>query len=727
MLKKLHSFRYPLFILIFLCLTLFEIIADDHSSVSLTHRMMLLAFQIGIILLLARFGGIIMKKINMPSVLGELLIGIIIGPTLLGGIPFPGFEQGLFPFPIIEGSIQISPELYGLASIASIILLFMAGLETDLSLFLRFALKGSLVGIGGVAASFFFGFGCGLLIPWVNTAQALFLGIFSVATSVGITARIFSSRQKMDSPEGVTVLAAAVIDDILGIVFLAIIMGVVDLISGDNAQGLDWGKIGLIAVKAISVWIGFTLIGLLASRKIAAFLKLFKNMTAFSILAFGLALLLAGIFEQAGLAMIIGAYVMGLSLSRTDISLVIQEKLRSLHDFLVPIFFVVMGMMVDVQVFLNPHVLVFGLIYSAIVIAGKLIGCGGSSLFLGFNPRGALRIGLGMVPHGEVTLIVAGIGMTAGILNGDVFGMAIMMTMVTALLTPPLLNLALKGKRGTRGKEEKSESEISQFDFPESELTDLMVSRVLRAFDQEGFYLHRRDLENINYQMRRENIFITMTITDTGLTFISSREDTALIKTVVYESLLALDKTVRKLQQVVKKQDMRADIIVKESRIEGNIFRFLQPENIILNIKADEKEAVIEELLDSLIKNGLVQDKETSFQALLEREKQMSTGMQNGIALPHAKTDTVSVLTVAAGLKKEGMDFDSLDKKPSRIFFLVLSPKDVRGPHLQFLSGVGSILKDEKAREALLNSQNKEEFKDYLIKSAKQKEKQRGR
>ncbi len=193
----------------------------EHSSPSMVHRMMILAMQLGVIVIAARFGNILFRRLKLPGVVGELMTGVIIGPFLLGGIGFPGFPDGLFHVhsAIAVGYIPVSPELYGICSIASIILLFLVGLETDIGLFMRYSLAGSAVGIGGVTVSFFVGnFMAVMFSPMLfgeqlgfMDAPCLFLGIISTATSVGISARILSEKRKLDSPEGVTILAGAVI------------------------------------------------------------------------------------------------------------------------------------------------------------------------------------------------------------------------------------------------------------------------------------------------------------------------------------------------------------------------------------------------------------------------------------------------------------------------------------------------------------------------------------
>lgn len=305
------------------------------DGVDMTHRMMLLMLQLGVILFIARIGNMLLERMRMPGVLGELMAGVLIGPYLLGALPMPGLPHGLFP--LGEG-FPLSPELYGICSLAAIVLLFMVGLETDIKLFLRYSVAGSLVGVGGVTASFILGdtlcsvFSSSLFGQHYGfmDAPCLFLGIISTATSVGITARILADQKKVDSPEGVTVLAGAVIDDVLGIILLAIGLGV---ITASTATGsLDWAHIAIIAGKAGGIWLGATVIGLAVSHRISLLLKWFGDRSSIAVMALGLALILAGLFEEAGLAMIVGAYVMGLSLSKTDISHVVRERLSPIAN-----------------------------------------------------------------------------------------------------------------------------------------------------------------------------------------------------------------------------------------------------------------------------------------------------------------------------------------------------------------------------------------------------------
>jgi Kef-type K+ transport system membrane component KefB len=304
--------------------------ASPEKNLEMGHLMTVLVLEMALIVVAARtFGLIFSRYLKLPRVLGELVAGMAIGPYALGSIHLPILGQPLFPQK--AGVLPVSPELYGLAIIASIVLLFLAGLETDLSTFLRYSIIGTMVGIGGVLFSFVLGDLVAVwLLPGVDSFMsptALFLGTLSTATSVGITARILSEKRKMSSPEGVTILAGAVLDDVLGIILLAVVVGISKI--GTEGGQINWGEIGIIGLKAFGFWIICTVLGIIFAKRISKLLKWFKSSDAIAGVSLGLALFLAGLAEMVGLAMIIGAYVMGLSLSQTDISHELRTPLTS--------------------------------------------------------------------------------------------------------------------------------------------------------------------------------------------------------------------------------------------------------------------------------------------------------------------------------------------------------------------------------------------------------------
>jgi Kef-type K+ transport system membrane component KefB len=516
--------------------------------------------QLGVLIVCTRIGGVWLRRwLRLPGVLGELLVGMAIGPYALGRLGWP-IVGDLFR---LTESGAVSPELYAIATFASIVLLFLSGLETDLSTFLRYSLAGSVVGIFGAAFSFYLGAGCavwfGLAPGWLSP-PALFLGAIATATSVGISARILSERRKMDSPEGVTILAAAVFDDVLGIIVLAVVVGMVR--ATDNGEGVSWAHVGAIALKAFGFWIAATASGLLLARRFAIFLKTFKTPGAIAALALGFALLLAGLSEMVGLAMIIGAYVMGLSLSRTDIVQLIQAEIQGLQNVLVPVFFGVMGMMVDLAAISS--VLKIGVVYSLLAIFSKVAGCALPALFCGFNRHGAVRIGMGMLPRGEVALIVAGIGLATGAIGHDVFGIAVLMTLVTTMLGPMLLAGSFENPApGVRHPQDSAKTQSRQITlaFPSVDMADFMLARVVHAFRQEEFYVYRLSPDSPTYHVRKDDMFLTLEFEGSTLSLYVAAQYETLARLIIAEEMLTLRSMLHMAQENVDLDSMEHSLI----------------------------------------------------------------------------------------------------------------------------------------------------------------------
>jgi Kef-type K+ transport system membrane component KefB len=268
-------------------------------------------------------------------------------------------------------------------------------------------------------------------------------------------------------------------------------------------------------------------------------------------LSLGLALLLAGLAETVGLAMIIGAYVMGLSLSQTDIADQVRERLHGLYAYLVPIFFAVMGLMVDFQA-LGP-VVVFGLIFSAAAIAGKLIGCGIPALSFGFNLKGAFRIGAGMLPRGEVTLIVAGIGLSSGAIGPDLFGVAVMTLLVSSVIAPPVLIGSFRGGAGHRTAEADAmvaDSRQVTLQLPSVYAADFVRGRIIEAFRAEEFFVSRIDMNSRIYRIRQDEVNITMVQQDGTITLSTPVEHEQLVRLLLLEELVELKELIGSLQKM---------------------------------------------------------------------------------------------------------------------------------------------------------------------------------
>jgi Kef-type K+ transport system membrane component KefB len=474
----------------------------------LTLKITCVLVQLAVVLIFAKLGGAVAERLHIPGVLGELGAGMLIGPFALGSIlqiPIHGQWIPLFPEPLVDavkGSVEwpVSDEFWFFAQLASIFLLFITGLHTNLKQFLKYMGPASLVAVGGVVLPFFFGAFLTALFSesvwhaklfWYSP-QSLFVGAVMVATSVGITARVLSDIKRLDTPEGVTILGAAVVDDVLGILVLSI----VSALAGDNGKGFDVNHILWISVKAFGFWLGLTFIGLALANKIEWLFSKVKYPGARLGLTLGLVLLCSAVSEMFGLAFIIGAYSIGLALSKTKMAHTLMEELSPINDFVVPIFFAAMGMLVNFKAL--GYTAGFGLILCVLAIIGKIIGCGIPSLLAGFSMKGAIRIGIGMLPRGEVALIMAGVGLAGGYINSSIFGVAILMTLVTTVIAPLLLVPSFKWKGSGLRKAEPIKPEIVPLTYKVSltpALARILVQTFLALAVKKGFELNLDEAE----------------------------------------------------------------------------------------------------------------------------------------------------------------------------------------------------------------------------------------
>ena len=740
----------------------------------LSEKMMLLALQIGIILFAAKLGGMLASLMRLPSVLGELGAGIVIGPWALGGI---GFGSGLFKYGLFRGielkaltdaalaagantPFTVTPELYGICTIASVVLLFLSGIETNLKMFLKFAFAGSLVGIGGVVFSFLFGDLCavyavsffpdllgnvaclaklhayvqaGDLMKAVLDPGAMFMGIMSTATSVGITARILSERKKMDTEEGVTIMAGAVIDDVLGIIVLAIGMGIIGAqaaraSAGAAKAGIPWGSIGKTALQAIGVWLGGTVLGVVFARKISWLLKLFRSPLAIGTLAFGLSLVIAGLFEAMGLTLIIGAYVIGLSLSRTDIRHMIEENLQPVYTFLVPVFFCVMGMMVDMSAVCTKPVLIFGGIYTALAVLAKIVGCAIPSLFCGFNVKGSLRVGAGMIPRGEVALIVAGIGLANGYLTQEVFGIGILMTLVTTVVAPPVLvglfNLKGDGMRKPR-HESTDGSRRVLFELPSEIVADLMLNKLVGELRNEGFFMSELSREDHIWDAAMDTMELTVRRDGKDIIVECTPAEEAMVMTAWMEVASQMNELARQIAKPIRREDvgkmLKDPNTVKVGR--SGVGRYLQGFVMLPGFRATSKEDAIRKMVTEIAaaNPNHVKNVETAVAAVLKREASMPTGLDHGIAVPHGRSpDVVGIAGAVAILDNSGTangcvpDYETVDNSPLSIIVLTLANSEKQTPYLQLMGFISRALRAGNGYEKLLTCKTAAEMQRFF-------------
>ena len=403
-----------------------------------------------LILVAARLGGEFAERyLKQPAVIGELVAGIIISPFALGRFVF-GDDPILLNFAQISFEHLSSWGLEGdghfsvmevISQIAVVVLLFVAGVETDVRAFVRQGKAGTLVAIGGVILPFIFGyFITKAFYPDGPSTAWLFMGAVLVATSIGITVRILMDMGRLGTRAGTTILVAAVIDDIIGIVVLSVISKVAD--PNATVSALYVTKITLVG---FAVWFALLMVGVKYSKYISKILlNPFKRSGTMPIVAVLVGFLVAYLVTLADLHPVVGAYVAGLMFAACIEKEEIIEKTRPLMLFLAPFFFCYLGMQVDVPLLAKAALIAFILIVLATV--GKIVGCFIPARFVGkMSNTEAMIVGVGMVPRGEVGLIVAGVALLipgalgTGDMATKLFGAAVAVSLFTTLITPLML------------------------------------------------------------------------------------------------------------------------------------------------------------------------------------------------------------------------------------------------------------------------------------------------
>lgn len=412
-----------------------------------------------VIYIASKLGGELSRLVDLPPVLGELVAGVIVGASALHLIVFPEsgavaadsqlmsllqWLGGLSPEAITEVFKSQSEVVSVLAELGVIILLFEIGLESDLRELQKVGYQAAIVACVGVAAPFALGTAGLMVLFHVPTIPAIFAGAALTATSIGITSKVLSEIGQLKSAEGQIIVGAAVIDDVLGIIVLAVVASLA------KTGEVDVMNVIYLIASATGFLLGAIFLGKFFNTSFVAIADKLQTRGNLVIPALTFAFLMAFFANVIHLEAILGAFAAGLVLDETDKRKELDRQIMPIADILVPIFFVTVGAKADLGV-LNPAVpanregLVIALFLLSVAILGKLIT--GWTTF-GQAKLNKLAIGIGMIPRGEVGLVFAGIGSASGVLSKPLEAAIIIMVIATTFLAPPFLRIAFKGSEG---------------------------------------------------------------------------------------------------------------------------------------------------------------------------------------------------------------------------------------------------------------------------------------
>ena len=365
----------------------------------------------------AKFFGELFEQITLPAVLGEILAGVVLGPYATRLVS-PG------------------PTVISIAELGAIFLLFTVGLETSPKDLVRVGRQSMGVALAGIVLPFLFGFFF-MYAMGAPAHESTFVAAAMVATSVGITARVLADMHMLHSRVSQIILGAAVFDDILGMVLLAVVSGIA------SEAGVQWLQLGVVFVEAVIFTLFMIFIAPRIVQRIGPGLQRMSTQNAPLVLALAICLGLSVAAEKIGLAAIIGAFFAGLAFAEYSPEWNLAPRVGAINEFLAPFFFFTMGARLDLHSFGGGKVLMSAIVISILAIVSKVLGCGLPVLREGWPT--ALRVGIGMMPRGEVALIVALVGLQMKIISSGAYAIVIFMTAATTLFAPPLMRWLFRG------------------------------------------------------------------------------------------------------------------------------------------------------------------------------------------------------------------------------------------------------------------------------------------
>ena len=394
---------------------------------------------VGILLFAAKLMAELFLRLKLPIVLGELIAGMIVGPFALGGLQ------------IIDGKqlLQINDEIKILGEMGAIVILFMAGLEMTPKEFLKGGKAAFVVGTLGVVIPFFVGLAVFQLFGF-DALQSMLIATALTATSIAISIQVLSEFGKLKTPEARLIIGAAIIDDILAIAVLSVVTSIAG--SDGGVDNIDITEVTITILQVLGFFAIMLIVSVVVIPKVITprIWKAKGSVEGIATAAFFGAAALAG---SIGLSPIVGAFAVGMALSTSKVFDKIENYVGKIGLIFAPLFFAIIGAQVDLRA-VDLNILLLSAVIVVVAVTTKLFGCGLPAMYFLKSKQKGLRVGIGMISRGEVGLIVAGVGITAGILTSEVYSTIIIMVVVTTIITPIWLKIEYRKEQ----KNDKNES-----------------------------------------------------------------------------------------------------------------------------------------------------------------------------------------------------------------------------------------------------------------------------
>jgi len=392
---------------------------------------------VGILLFAAKLMAELFLRMKLPIVLGELIAGMIVGPFALGGIQIADGKQLL----------QINNEIRILGEMGAIVILFMAGLEMTPKEFIKGGKAAFTVGTLGVVVPFFVGLGVFMLFGF-DALQSMLIATALTATSIAISIQVLSEFGKIKTPEARLIIGAAIVDDILAIAVLSVVTSIAG--SDGGIDNIDPIEVVITILQVLGFFAIMLIVAVVVIPKVITprIWKAKGSVEGIATAAFFGAAALAG---SIGLSPIVGAFAVGMALSTTKVFEKIESYVGKIGLIFAPLFFAIIGAQVDLRA-VDLNILMLSGVIVLVAVTTKLFGCGLPAMYFLKSKSAGMKVGIGMISRGEVGLIVAGVGITAGILTSEVYSTIIIMVLVTTIITPIWLKIEYrKDQNGNNG------------------------------------------------------------------------------------------------------------------------------------------------------------------------------------------------------------------------------------------------------------------------------------
>jgi Kef-type K+ transport system membrane component KefB len=392
--------------------------------------------SLSVLLFAAKIFAELFARIKLPIVLGELVAGIIVGPFALGGLPLFNGE----PLVVLDETIIFIGE------ISAIVILFIAGLEITPREFLRGGAASFIVGSIGVIVPFFVGY-YAFTLYGLAALESVLIATALTATSIAISVQVLSELGKMQTKEAKIILGAAIVDDILAIAVLSVVITMVQT----GSISPDIFEITFLILKILGLFVALLVAAVILVPRILHIERLWRSKGSVEGITTASFFGAAGIAAFIGLSPIVGAFSVGMAVASTRVIKQIDEYVSKLEIIFAPLFFAIIGAQVDLRG-ININILYLAGLIVAIAIITKLAGCGIPSLIFLKDKAKAMKVGVGMISRGEIGLIIAGVGVSSGVLTSDIYTSIIIMVAATTIITPIWLKIMYKKEERTVSK-----------------------------------------------------------------------------------------------------------------------------------------------------------------------------------------------------------------------------------------------------------------------------------